>query len=404
MPRFSHSQLQLFKQCQLRYRFQYIDKMPTTFDQTVYTLLGTSVHSALEFLYKQVSGYQTPSIEAVIQVMKETWHTEKAWLVEPVLSETEDQFLHRWESYIEWYYRTYTPFNQARPWGFEQNISYRLDDDTTISWVIDRLDAKGDTLYINDYKTNQKLNADDHDTHEEQLTIYGLAAQQSYGKKFSKIIWRLIYLHLEKEYEIDLTHARMETIKDQITTVISEIKHKAAMYNGWLGDSHAFSYTTGDHCKYCPFEMVCPAWKHKYQQDEMVVTELGEASIKRMIDEYGMLQKKIKALEDQKKWLWAILEQYIVSKDETRFFGNEYMLSTRNYEKIVYSDPVETLHTIKDLDVLINYAKPNDSTILKDYKAGTLPQKIRSFIRIDTKKILFGTRPLSSSTDEEEGG
>jgi RecB family exonuclease len=47
-----------------------------------------------------------------------------------------------------------------------------LDDDTTLSGIIDRLDAKGDTLYINDYKTNQKINPDDHDTHEEQLTLY----------------------------------------------------------------------------------------------------------------------------------------------------------------------------------------------------------------------------------------
>jgi RecB family exonuclease len=376
--------------------------MATTFDQTVYTLLGTAVHSALEFLYKQVSNYQTPSIEQVQAVMKDKWDVEKIALVEPATEEIEQQFMTRWMAYIQWYYTTYAPFDQARPRWFEQRITYKLDEDTTLSGIIDRLDAKGDTLYINDYKTNQKINPDDHDVHEEQLTLYWLAAQQTYGNKFPHIVGRLIYLHLEKEYVIELTQARMDALKAQITAVINEIKIKAAQYNGWLGDRDAFAFTTGDHCKYCPFEIVCPAWKHKYQQDEMIPSELGEVSVKRMIDEYGVLQAKIRELEKDEKSLAAVLLAYAKEHDETRFFGDTYVLWTRKFEKAIITDPVQALKRMKELEILSQYAKPNDTVLLKAAKTGELPAGLREFIQIDAKKILNWAKLRNKTGDEED--
>ncbi|MBP6086093.1 hypothetical protein KA478_02710 [Patescibacteria group bacterium] len=101
----------------------------------------------------------------------------------------------------------------------------------------------------------------------------------------------------------------------------------------------------------------------------MMATELGNTSIKRMIDEYGELQKKIKALEDHKKSLGVILQEYASTHEETRFFGNEFVLSTRKYEKAVYTDPLQLLRRMKELELLSQYAKPNDSTLLKDLKA-----------------------------------
>lgn len=402
MPRLSHSQLQTYKQCNLKYRFQYVDKMATTFDQTVHTLLGNAVHSALEFLYKQVSNYQMPTIEQVQQVMKDKWMADKVALVEPATEEVEQQFLTRWLAYIERYFNAYAPFDQARPRWFEQRITYKLDEDTTMSGIIDRLDAKGDILYINDYKTNQKVNPDDHDSHEEQLILYGLAAQQTYWNKFPKIVGRLIYLHLEKEYVIELTQARMDALKAQITDVIAEIKLKVTQYNWWLGDKDAFAFTTGDHCKYCPFETVCPAWKHKYGGDEVMMTELGETTVKRMIDEYWILQAKIRELEKEEKSLAAVLTEFAKDREETRFFGNDYVLSTRKYERAVIADPVKALECMKELEALSQYAKPNDTVLLKAIKTGELPPALREFITIDAKKILMWTKPRNKTGDEED--
>lgn len=388
MARFSHSQLQVYKQCQLRYRFQYVDKLEAPFEKTIYTLLGTAVHTALEFLYKQVSAYATPTLEQTQKVMKDTWNNEKSTLMELATPEQEEQFLTRGESYLEWYFTTYAPFTQARPWGFEQRITYKIDDDTTLSGIIDRLDSKDDTVYITDYKTNQRLYPDDQDVHEEQLVLYGLAVHQMYGKKFSKIVGRVIYLHMEKEVEREITLARMEEIKNEIMKTIAEIRQKAANYNGGLGDTEAFVHTTGDHCKYCAFEIVCPAWKHKYSSDEVIPSELGERTLKRMIDDYGLLQAKIRELEKEEKSLASVLLVFAQSREETRFFGENYMLSTRKYEKAIVNDPATFLDELLTTNLIDKYAKPNDTVLLHDYKEGVLPVQLRDRITIERKKTL----------------
>lgn len=402
MARFSHSQLQIYKQCPLRYRFQYVDKMPVQFDKTVYTLLGTAVHSALEYLYKQIGWYVTPSLEDIVKVMKDARNAEKETLIQPATPDEEEQFLTRGEWYLRWYYATYAPFTQARPWWFEQRIAYKIDDDTNLSGIIDRLDSKDDTIYITDYKTNQRLYPDDQDIHEEQLVLYGLAIQQTYGKKFTNIVGRVIYLHLEKEVEREITKERMQTIKEEIMLTIAEIRRKAADYNGWLGNTDAFAYVTGDHCKYCAFEIVCPAWKHKYAQDEVVPTELGERTLKHMIDEYGALQAKIRELEKEEKSLASILLTFAQSREESRFFGNEYMLSTRKYERAVVEDQLGFLQMLMADNLIEQYAKPNDTILLQEYKKGTLQTKIRDFVKIDSKKTLGGTRPRTKTGDEED--
>lgn len=349
-----------------------------------------------------MSGYTIPEQDQVVQIFKDVWNAEKKTLIEPATPEQEEVFLKRGEAYIDRYYRTKAPFDQARPWGFEQRISYQLDEDTNLSGIIDRLDSKDDTIYITDYKTNQRLYPDDKDVHEEQLLLYGLAVQQMYGKKFSHIVGRVIYLHLEKEHLIEITNERMEALKQHIQETITEIKQKATLYSWWLWDTAAFAYTTGDHCKYCAFEIVCPAWKHKYAQDEVLPTDLGERSLRAMIDQYGVLKAKKKEIEEEEKSLAAVLSQFVQTREEARFFWDDYILYTRKYEKPIIADADKLFQEMKEKWVLDVYTKPDDSALLKGYKAGEIPVEIRDLISIDTKKILMWTRPRTKTGDEED--
>ena len=342
-----------------------------------------------------------PPLEQIQKIMRDVWNDEKNTLMELATPEQEEQFLRRGIWYLEWYYTTYEPFTQARPWGFEQRISYTIDEDTTLSGIIDRLDSKDDIVYITDYKTNQRLYADDQDVHEEQLVLYGLAIHQMYGKKFSKIIGRVIYLHLEREIEREITRERMEEVKNDIIKTIEEIRQKATHYNGGLGNLDAFPHTTGDHCKYCPFEIVCPAWKHKYSSDEVVPTELGETTLKHMIDEYGLLQAKIRELEKEEKSLASILLFFAQKRQETRFFGKDYVLSTRKLEKAIIDDPVSFLGQLQSANLIEKYAKPNDTMLLHDYKEGVLPVQLRDHITIERKKTLWWTRARNKTGDEK---
>ena len=67
MSRYSVSQIQVYLQCPLKYRYRYIDKIPTPeFVETTDTLLWTLVHESLQNLYNNINIFKTPTKEEFI--------------------------------------------------------------------------------------------------------------------------------------------------------------------------------------------------------------------------------------------------------------------------------------------------------------------------------------------------
>jgi putative RecB family exonuclease len=67
MARYSVSQIQVYQQCPLKYRYRYIDKIPTPeFVETTDTLLGTIVHESLQNLYNNINIFKIPTKEEFI--------------------------------------------------------------------------------------------------------------------------------------------------------------------------------------------------------------------------------------------------------------------------------------------------------------------------------------------------
>ena len=67
MARYSVSQIQVYVQCPLKYRYRYIDKIPTPeFIETTDTLLWTLVHESLQNLYNNINIFKIPTKEKFI--------------------------------------------------------------------------------------------------------------------------------------------------------------------------------------------------------------------------------------------------------------------------------------------------------------------------------------------------
>ena len=63
---YSHSKIGTFEQCPLKFKFRYIDKIPTE-AITIEAHLGRIVHSTFEWLYTQVKEKENiPEIHEVI--------------------------------------------------------------------------------------------------------------------------------------------------------------------------------------------------------------------------------------------------------------------------------------------------------------------------------------------------
>ena len=73
----SKSQINLYLDCSLKYKFQYVDKLPKAFKSSGLAF-GTSIHSALEWLHKERLKGHSVSLEKVSKILEADWYGQKA--------------------------------------------------------------------------------------------------------------------------------------------------------------------------------------------------------------------------------------------------------------------------------------------------------------------------------------
>jgi ATP-dependent helicase/DNAse subunit B len=178
---YSFSQLQVYIQCPLKYRYKYVEKIPAKeFVESAASLLGGIVHSTLEKLYKDINVFNTPTQEALLAFYYDLRTTKEAEVKENQGEMiihgdfTLEDYKRRGELYITKYYDKHQPFEDIKVIDTELDFVFDLTDDIKFKMIVDRLDKIGDTFTISDYKTNQKLPTQDKDNYIEQLTLYGI--------------------------------------------------------------------------------------------------------------------------------------------------------------------------------------------------------------------------------------
>jgi len=75
---YSFSQIQVFKKCPRKYQYQYIDKIEKEFEASADTVLGNSVHEALERLYDQINIFKIPAKQEVLDCFFDTRNAKLA--------------------------------------------------------------------------------------------------------------------------------------------------------------------------------------------------------------------------------------------------------------------------------------------------------------------------------------
>lgn len=337
MSYYSHSQIGTYRTCPLKYKYDKIDGLGKTTKETSLSLvLWTAVHAALEFVYKQRTNLKTPDISQMLQRYTSIFNKECAESSTEFLDEEKATFLERGRTYLTWYRSVYYPFDQAITMAVEQSFSIKLDDHISFSGYIDRIDVDGDCLRIIDYKTSKQLEPDDADTHRQQLTLYALGMLQKYGTKFARIEASLIYLHLQKEITRTIWADEMQATRERYLDHAHEIDAAKIRLLKDPENPEIFRPQVGKHCDFCPFQMICPKRKHHYMDDVFISSELGEKTIKSLIDEYAVLSKKVTELEKEKKTLAQILVTYATDQQLDKLYGNEWQTSiqARTYRSV----------------------------------------------------------------------
>ena len=412
---YSFSQIQLFAQCAKKYQYKYIDKIQEKeFESSPDLILGHSVHKALENLYKQVNVFVIPTEEAVLADFSSIRNEElaEATKEKPLQikwDQTLEDYQRRGNMYLKTYYQKYAPFDGTKVIATEAMLIFDLATGTNppaiqapghlpyqggsskkFRGIVDRIDKEGDSFVINDYKTNKNLPPEQKEDYMEQLTLYGLGIQQKYAKYFTHIKARLHYLHFDITDEREITPERLATVVEKYAGLIDQIEDKKFHYN--MGDKKIFAPQQNEYCKYCEYMSICPLRAHMKYDDEIVWWELGEKTIKGLVDEYVELSKTESESKQQKENIKDILVDYLEKKWLLKLFWTTGKISASQLSNISIKDK-DKLREVLDKLGLLNEAMEIDRfKVQKFVKEGKLPiEKTEGSIEKNDTRVLRGS-------------
>lgn len=386
---YSFSQIQIYSQCPLKFRYKYIDKIQTQeFQQTANLLLWKAVHTALEKYYIEYNNFNSVSCDQLIWYFNNYW--DENFNENVLFDGSIDNFINRWRQYLSEYYDKYSPDGKIRIISTEENIVFNLTPNIKFQWYIDRLDKDEDTFVINDYKTNQTLPTQDKETYIEQLTLYGLWLQQKYWKYFQKIKARLYYLHFGILDEWEITNDNLQPVVNKYIDLVKNIEDSLFLYR--MGnDKSAFIPQESSLCRFCDFQSICPLFVHQSYDEEII---LGENTIRDIVDEYAKISNQINEMTKKKEILKDLIINYLNNKDILRVFGNEYNLtfSRQTFHKLLDKDKLYTkFKEIGLLDTVLEIDRFKVDKLLKDWEIslgefGGLIEKSESITLRTSKK------------------
>ena len=370
MPVYSFSQINTYTQCPLKYRYQYIDKIPRGEESpSPHLLLWSAVHYALEMLYKKINQFQKPTEENLINIFEDYRQKNKsADMVFPDHS-PETVFLTRGRMYLMAYYNKHYPFDDVKVVMTEWRIVFSLDEEGKLKFrgVIDRLDKIWNTFIINDYKTNQQLPTEDKEQYREQLTLYALWVQEKYGKYYENIKARLYFLHFDIIDEWEISDEDVKKVSNKYQNIVKEIEEKRFYFN--MGNDDAFTPQESALCKWCEYMSICPLRSHMHMDDEVVV---WEKTIKTLVDEYVEVWKKMGDLKKEKEGLKDIITIYLKKKKLKKLFGEKYQISASVLKNYSVKDLEQLEIFLKEKGVLDTYKLIDRFALRRGIKEGDL--------------------------------
>ena len=292
MEVYSHSRIETFKQCRYKYKLRYIDKVKVKVPTTVEAFMGSCVHSALEWLYNTIKEFgRTPSKEEMLNRYISEWNNNWSDDILIVRKDTSrEDYQRKGEMLLAKYYERYSPFNQRRIVEVETKERIRLSDEHGYHIRIDRLDVKGDTCYVCDYKTSSRLKTQEEADKDMQLAMYALWVKQHLGScSRVKLVWYLLPFN-------------REVVSERSDEELEEAKRKTEEAIKMIESATDFSPNPSRLCDWCEYKELCPLFSHKSEADDNADDE-GSLLVERYAELIEKESRTKKEIEEVKKKL-----------------------------------------------------------------------------------------------------
>ncbi len=251
MEYLSSSQINLYLLCSLKYKFQYIDKLPRVFRPSALAF-GSAIHSAISWLHKEQMNGNTVTLENLHRIFSADWYVQKSDLeVKFKYGEVETNLLVMAKEILSLYFQN--PIKEVK--GSEVPFSVALIDPANGKELGINLDGFIDLIEKDDTIVEFKTSAQTMypgDVHEHlQLTAYSYAYEMLNHRPPKKL--KIIDFVKNKKPKM-LT---FETTRDKqdhkrffqiASRVLNGIQHEVFI------PKQTFM------CKDCEYEGPCRAW------------------------------------------------------------------------------------------------------------------------------------------------
>ena len=255
MVQYSHSKLETFNQCPLKYKFRYIEKIKPE-QKSIEGFLGEKVHETLEWLYSQVKKEKIPTIDEIILYYASSWHKDFKPEVYFIVKQdiTIKDYFEKGIKFLLDYYQGNYPFNDNTIFT-EKMVSILLDEDEDYKMIgiIDRIvyNKEKREYEIHDYKTSNTLPTEERIESDKQLPLYSIAIKDNYNADKIQLIWH--YLAYNKRIYSRRTDEQLLKLKKETLELIKKIEN-----------TKFFPYNKSVLCNWCEYKNMCLVWKNKF--------------------------------------------------------------------------------------------------------------------------------------------
>lgn len=236
----SFSKISTYLKCPMRYKFIYIDELPTY--PRSYFSFGNSLHEVLEEFYREdvrKKEIKSPYLY-LIELLDKNWHSEGySNLAEEKRAKIEARRI------LTKFYRTEF-FNYKPAIAVEKEFSFDFYG-IEVKGRIDRIDGDYNSIRVIDYKTTSLLPRFFKEEDFLQLLIYKMAASNIYfGRKIEKVTFH--FLRHNEKIDFIISDLLLEKGKRKMSEVLQEITK-----------CNFFPKKNG-YCNQCEFKNICPAF------------------------------------------------------------------------------------------------------------------------------------------------
>ncbi len=253
----SWSQLSTFRQCPLRYRFRYLDKIEPEFVASS-LLIGSAIHSAIELVNRQqLEGNQCPDIEELLAEFWAEWKSRTEEANEVRFGKTEDI-----DKVHQLAVRMLTAFLASGfvnvpgvVIGIEESLRATIiPGRPEFLGIVDLAFEANDVLVIRDYKTSRsKWNQGNAESSGDQLRLYGELAKSLLPDH--DIRYEFVVLTKTKSPTVELFHVQPDTKRAERTKLIAD-RTLDAIESGVFYPS-----PSPMNCSTCPYRSACSTWR-----------------------------------------------------------------------------------------------------------------------------------------------